>query len=60
MCLHMTINAQRNQILFLIATRKAPELFMVDLQILHSAAVLTAPTVALQDLLVKVAIDLGI
>ncbi len=43
----VAFSAQRNQVLFLITTRVAAKFEVVYPQILHAAAKLTPPTVAL-------------
>jgi hypothetical protein len=50
MRLCMAFSAQRDQVLFRVATRLAPEVLMMHLQMLHAAAHLTSPVVALQYL----------
>ena len=49
MHLFVALSAQGNQILFLITTRVASKFEVVYLQILHAAAKLATPAVALQD-----------
>ena len=56
----VTICAQRDQVLFLVATRLAAELEVVYLQVLHATAILAAPTVALQHLAMQFAIARGV
>ena len=48
MCLSMACQAQCNQILLHVATCLTSESEVVYLQLLHAAAVLTAPAVAFQ------------
>jgi len=52
----VTVSAQRDQILLGIASRMASELEMVDLQVMHAAAGLASPAVALQNPAVQVAV----
>ena len=47
----MACNAERNQVLFGIVTGVAAKLSVVDLQIRHRTACLTAPAVSAQYLL---------
>ena len=46
----VAFGAQRNQVLFLVAARLAAEFEVMHLQVLHAAAGLAAPAVALQHL----------
>ena len=46
----MAFGAHRDQILFLVATRPAPQFEVMHLQALHATADLAAPAVALQHL----------
>jgi hypothetical protein len=52
----VAFGAQRDQVLFHIATRMAAELEVVYLQVLHAAANLVSPEVALHDLPMQVAV----
>jgi hypothetical protein len=52
--------AQRDQILFDIASRMAAELKVMHLQIVHATAILAAPAVALQHLSMQFAIARGV
>jgi len=56
MDLFVAVSTQCNQILFLIAARVATELDMVDLEVLHTAAELASPAVALQHMPIQFAI----
>lgn len=56
----VALSTECNQVLFLVATRLAAEFEMVYLQALHTAAELTAPSVAFQHLPLQFAIALGI
>jgi hypothetical protein len=49
----VTLGAQRDQVLFLIATRLAPKFEVVYLQMLHATADLASPAVAFQHLAVQ-------
>ena len=60
MHLFVAFGAECDQVLFHIATRLAAELEVVDLQILHATADLASPAVALQHLLMQVAIACGV
>ncbi|MGA3319151.1 MAG: hypothetical protein ABSC64_22270 [Candidatus Korobacteraceae bacterium] len=46
----MAFSAERDQVLFLVATRLAPQFEVMHLQALHATADLTSPAVALQYL----------
>jgi hypothetical protein len=46
----VAFGAHRDQVLFLVATRVAAELEVVDLKVLHAPAELAAPAVTLQHL----------
>ena len=52
----VAFGAQRDQVLFLVATRMASELEVVHLQVLHAAAHLASPAVALQHLAMQFAV----
>jgi hypothetical protein len=52
----VAFSAQRDQVLFLVATRLAAEFEVVNLQILHAPADLASPAVALQYLPMQFAI----
>ena len=56
----MTGIAERDQVLFLIISGMAAKLLVVDFQIRHRTACLTAPRVPAQNLLPKVVIGLEI
>lgn len=56
----MTGVAERNQVLFRVISGATAKLLVVDLQIRHRTACLTAPQVPAQHLLPKVAIGLEI
>ena len=58
MCPFMAFGAQRDQVLFLVATRMAAEFEVVYLQVLHAAADLASPAVALQHLPMECAVAL--
>jgi hypothetical protein len=45
----MTTDAKRNQVVHHIATELAPAFYVVDLQAFHGTALLTPPTIAVQD-----------
>jgi hypothetical protein len=51
----VAFSAERDQILFLVATWLAPEFLVVQLQGLHATAHLAPPAVALQHLAVQFA-----
>jgi hypothetical protein len=53
-------SAERNQILFHVAARLAPEFEVVHLQVLHGAARLAPPAVAFQYLPMQLTVALGI
>ena len=46
-------NAERNQVVHHIAPELAPRFYMMDLQVHHGTALLTAPTIPLQHSLSK-------
>ena len=50
MSLFVAFGAQRDQVLFLVAARLAPQFEVMHLQVLHAAASLASPAVALQYL----------
>ena len=50
----MTIRTEGNQILLRVCSRVAPKLPMMDFQVCHRAAGLTAPVISDQDLLPKI------
>jgi len=52
----VAFSAQRDQVLFHVATRLASELEVVHLQVLHATANLASPAVALQHPAVQVAV----
>ena len=52
--------AQRDQICLCIVARAAAEFFMMNLQVAHAPATLATPSVAFQDLPVKVAVRFSI
>lgn len=52
----VTVGAQRDQILFRIASVMASELNVVNLEAMHATAGLAAPAVSLQNLTVQGAI----
>ena len=52
----MAFSAERDQVLFLVATRLASQFEVMHLQALHATADLAAPAVALQYLAVQFAI----
>src|SRR5208337_1214181 len=56
MRLFVTFGAQRDQVLFLIATGLTPELEVVHLQLLHATASLASPAIALQHLPMQFAV----
>ena len=56
----VAFGAQRDQVLFLVATRMAAEFEVVYLQVLHAAANLASPAVALQHLAVQFAVAVRI
>ena len=56
----VALSAQRDQVLFHIATRLAAEFEVVHLQVLHATANLASPAVALQHLAVQFAVALRI
>ncbi len=45
----MTTDAKRNQVVHHIATELAPAFHVMDLQTFHGTALLTPPTISLQD-----------
>jgi hypothetical protein len=47
----MTSGAERNQIVRPVPAKLAPKLHVMNLQVLHSAAVLAPPTISFQHLL---------
>jgi len=50
-CLLVTIHAQRDQVRFVVVAAPAPEFQMMYLQLIHRAARLTPPAIAMEDLL---------
>ncbi len=54
--LRMTSGAKRNQVLFVVATRLAAEFAVVYLEVLHAAANLASPAVALQHVPMQFAV----
>jgi hypothetical protein len=56
MHLFVALGAQSDQVLFHIATRLAPQFEVVHLQVLHAAACLASPAVALQYLSLQLGI----
>ena len=52
----VAFGAERDQILFLVATRMAPELQVVHLEFVHLAASLASPAIALQHPSMQVAL----
>ena len=56
----MAFRAQRDQVLFLVATRLAAEFEVVHLQVLHATADLASPAVALQHLPMQFAVAVRI
>ena len=60
MHLFVALDAQRDQVLFYVATRMAPEFEVMHVQVLHAAAHLAPPAVALQHLSVQFAVALRI
>jgi len=52
--------AESNQILRRIPAELAPALYVVNLQVLHCAAVLAAPTISFQHLLSKSGVFFGL
>ncbi len=56
----VTLIAECYQILFFVVARSAAEMKVVDLQILHGSAELTAPVVSLQDSAMKLAVTFWI
>jgi len=55
----MTAGAQGNQVVFDVGSRVAPEAGVMHVQVLHAAARLAAPAVALKDFPVQDAILVG-
>lgn len=60
MHVRVAVGAQRGQIVFLIAPRLATEFEVVYVEVLHAAAELASPTVALQYLLVQFAVAIRV
>ena len=56
MQMFVAFGAQRDQVLFDVATRMASELEVVHLQVLHATADLASPAIALQYLLMQFAV----
>ena len=56
MCSFVAFGAQRDQVLFLVATRLAAEFEVMHLQVLHTTANLAPPAVALQYLAMEVSV----
>jgi hypothetical protein len=60
MRLFVALSAKRDQVLFLVATRLAPQFEVMDLQVLQTTASLASPAVALQHLPMQFAVALRI
>ena len=60
MQLSVALSAQRNQVLFHVTTRLASEGDVVYLQLLHAAAPLTSPAIALHYLPMQFTIVFGL
>jgi len=56
MHLFVAFGAQRDQVVFFVATRMAPEFEVVPLQVVHATANLAAPSIALQHLSMQSAV----
>ena len=52
----VAIGTPCDQVLFDVATRMAPELEVVHLQVVHTTAYLASPAIALQHLLMQFAV----
>jgi hypothetical protein len=60
MDVRVAFGTQRNQVLFHVATRLAPEFLVMYLQVLHGAACLASPAIAFQYLTMELTIALHI
>jgi hypothetical protein len=56
----VAINAKRNQVVHHVPTQLTPGFHVMDLQVFHGTALLTAPTIPLQHLLSKEDVIFGI
>ena len=56
----VAVNAQRDQILVIVATRMSAEFEVVHLQMLHATASLTSPAITLQHLPVEFTVSVQV